>query len=75
MPQVDGGAARSDASGPPVAPLNVARLVTAYYAEAPDPGVASERVVFGTSGHRGSALARSFTQAHVRAVTQSVTVS
>ncbi len=38
--------------------LNVARLVTAYYAEQPDPAVAAERVAFGTSGHRGSAFDR-----------------
>jgi len=33
--------------------VNVSRLVTAYYAEHPDPSVAAERVAFGTSGHRG----------------------
>ena len=38
--------------------VNVPRLVTAYYAEHPDPGVAAERVAFGTSGHRGSAFDR-----------------
>ena len=36
--------------------VNVPRLVTAYYAEHPDPSVAAERVAFGTSGHRGSAF-------------------
>ena len=35
--------------------VDVARLVTAYYTEHPDPGVAAQRVAFGTSGHRGSA--------------------
>ena len=38
--------------------VNVPRLVTAYYAEQPDPSVAAERVAFGTSGHRGSAFER-----------------
>jgi phosphoglucomutase len=52
--------------------VNVARLVTAYYAERPDPAVREERVAFGTSGHRGSALARSFNEAHILAVTEAV---
>ena len=43
--------------------VNVARLVTAYYTEHPDPTVATERVAFGTSGHRGSAFERSFNEA------------
>jgi phosphoglucomutase len=51
---------------------NVPRLVTAYYAEHPDAAVAAERVAFGTSGHRGSALRRSFNEAHVLAVTQAI---
>ena len=33
--------------------VNVPRLVTAYYANRPDPGVPEQRVAFGTSGHRG----------------------
>ncbi len=52
--------------------INVARLVTAYYAEHPDPSVVAERVAFGTSGHRGSALARSFNEAHILAITQAI---
>jgi len=35
--------------------VNPARLVTAYYAQTPDPSVPEQRVAFGTSGHRGSA--------------------
>jgi phosphoglucomutase len=46
--------------------------VTAYYAEHPDPSVAAERVAFGTSGHRGSAYERSFNEAHILAITQSL---
>ena len=34
--------------------VDVAALVTAYYAEHPDPGEPGQRVAFGTSGHRGS---------------------
>ncbi len=52
--------------------MNVARLITAYYAEKPDVGVREQRVAFGTSGHRGSAFKRSFNEAHVLAVTQAI---
>ena len=40
--------------------VNVPRLVTAYFAQRPDPSIVSEKVSFGTSGHRGSAFERSF---------------
>src|SRR5665213_3187860 len=52
--------------------VNVPRLVTAYYAERPDPSVAAERVAFGTSGHRGSAFHRTFNEAHILAITQAI---
>ncbi len=52
--------------------VNVPRLVTAYYAEHPDPSVAAERVAFGTSGHRGSSFDRRFNEAHVLAITQAI---
>ncbi len=52
--------------------VNVARLVTAYYTEHPDPSVAAERVAFGTSGHRGSAFERTFNEAHILAITQAI---
>jgi phosphoglucomutase len=52
--------------------VNVPRLVTAFYAEHPDHGVAAERVAFGTSGHRGSAFARTFNEAHILAITQAI---
>jgi phosphoglucomutase len=52
--------------------VNVARLVTAYYTEHPDPTVATERVGFGTSGHRGSAFERSFNEGHILAITQAI---
>jgi phosphoglucomutase len=51
---------------------NVPRLVTAYFSERPDPGVPEQRVAFGTSGHRGSALRSSFNEAHILAVTQAI---
>jgi len=52
--------------------INPARLVTAYYAERPDPGVPSQRVSFGTSGHRGSALNQAFNEWHILAITQAI---
>jgi phosphoglucomutase len=52
--------------------VNVPRLVTAYFSERPDPAQPSERVAFGTSGHRGSSLTRSFNEAHIAAVSQAV---
>jgi phosphoglucomutase len=52
--------------------LDVAKLVTAYYALVPDPTVPAERIAFGTSGHRGSAFDRSFNEAHVIAISQAI---
>jgi phosphoglucomutase len=52
--------------------VNVPRLVTAYYEERPDPSVPAQRVVFGTSGHRGSAFDRSFNEWHILAITQAI---
>ncbi len=52
--------------------VNVPRLITAYYSERPDVGVAAQRVAFGTSGHRGSSFDLSFNEAHVLAITQSI---
>jgi phosphoglucomutase len=51
---------------------NIARLVTSYYALKPDPAVASQRVSFGTSGHRGSALDVAFNEDHIAAITQAI---
>ncbi len=51
---------------------NIPRLVSAYYTSRPDPSVPAERVTFGTSGHRGSSLDRSFTESHVLAVSQAI---
>jgi len=52
--------------------VDIGRLVTAYYTDRPDPSERSQRVAFGTSGHRGSSLRRSFNEAHVLAVAQAV---
>lgn len=52
--------------------VNVPRLMTAYFTRIPDPKVPSERVVFGTSGHRGSAFDSSFNEDHILAITQAI---
>jgi phosphoglucomutase len=52
--------------------VNVPRLITAYYTEVPDPSVASQRVAFGTSGHRGSSLDAAFNECHILAITQAI---
>ena len=52
--------------------VSVVRLLDAYFHERPDPAEPSQRVSFGTSGHRGSSLACSFNEAHVLAITQAV---
>src|SRR5438132_14156892 len=48
--------------------VNVPRLVAAYYTRRPDVNDPAERVAFGTSGHRGSAVARSFNEPHIAAI-------
>jgi phosphoglucomutase len=52
--------------------VNVPRLITAYYSERPDPGIPSQRVAFGTSGHRGSSFDLSFNEWHVLAISQAI---
>jgi len=52
--------------------VNVPRLVAAYYTGHPDPSDPSQRVAFGTSGHRGSSLPLSFNEGHILAVTQAI---
>jgi phosphoglucomutase len=51
---------------------NIPRLVTAYFAGKPDPSVPAQRVAFGTSGHRGSALNNAFNEAHILAISQAI---
>jgi len=52
--------------------VDVARLVTAYYALHPDPAEPGQRVAFGTSGHRGSSLATAFNEDHIAATSQAI---
>src|ERR1700693_6164053 len=65
----------SPIAGQPAQPanlVNIPRLVTAYFEERPDPGLAEQRVLFGTSGHRGSSLHCAFNEWHILAVTQAI---
>jgi phosphoglucomutase len=52
--------------------VNAPRLVTEYFSTVPDPAIAAQRVAFGTSGHRGSAFARAFNEAHILAIAQAI---
>ncbi len=51
---------------------DIPRLVTSYYALHPDASVAAQKVSFGTSGHRGSALHSAFNEDHILAITQAI---
>jgi phosphoglucomutase len=65
----------SPLAGKPATPellVNIPRLVTSYYADIPDAHIAAQRVLFGTSGHRGSSFTRSFNEWHILAITQSI---
>ena len=50
--------------------VDISTLVTAYYSLHPDPAEPGQRVAFGTSGHRGSALDTAFNDDHIAAITQ-----
>jgi phosphoglucomutase len=52
--------------------VDVAALVDAYTSLRPDPSVVAQRVTFGTSGHRGSSLTRTFNEWHVLAISQAI---
>jgi len=57
---------------PPTLLVDVPRLVSAYYTQRPDPALSSQRVLFGTSGHRGSSLQTAFNEWHILAITQAI---
>jgi phosphoglucomutase len=57
---------------PPELLVDVPRLMTAYFSLLPDAEIAAQRVTFGTSGHRGSAFATGFNEAHVATITQAI---
>lgn len=52
--------------------VDVPQLLDAYFDLRPDPTTPAQRVAFGTSGHRGSSLARSFNEWHVLAIAQAI---
>jgi phosphoglucomutase len=65
----------SPLAGQPAAargPLNVGKLIDAYYSRRPDPAVPGERVAFGTSGHRGTSFDGTFNEGHVLAISQAI---
>lgn len=59
---------------PPSLLVNIPRLITAYYSERPDTSIASQRVAFGTSGHRGCAFDCAFNEFHIVAITQAICI-
>ncbi len=52
--------------------INVPKLINAYYSHIPDPQDPKQRVIFGTSGHRGSSLDNTFNEGHILAITQAI---
>ncbi|GCE79177.1 phosphoglucomutase (alpha-D-glucose-1,6-bisphosphate-dependent) [Komagataeibacter oboediens] len=62
-------------AGKPVDPdrlVNIDALLDAYYTRKPDPAIATQRVAFGTSGHRGSSLTTSFNENHILSISQAI---
>ncbi len=52
--------------------IDVPALEQAYHANRPDPADPRQRVAFGTSGHRGTPLDNTFTEAHIAAITRAI---
>lgn len=52
--------------------VHVPKLATAYYTDVPDPAMPGQRVVFGTSGHRGSAFDKAFNEWHILTISQAI---
>src|SRR5262245_60633047 len=52
--------------------ISIPRLMTAYYNRWPDVSDSTQRVSFGTSGHRGSSFSTSFNEPHILAITQAI---
>jgi len=67
--------ANSPLAGQPADPnslVDVDALVRAYHEMTPDPSNPTQRVAFGTSGHRGSAFRGAFNEAHILAITEAI---
>ena len=52
--------------------VDISKLIEAYRSVSPDPSIREQRVSFGTSGHRGSSLKRSFNESHILAIMQAI---
>jgi phosphoglucomutase len=52
--------------------VDVPKLIAAYYEDQPDPDIPEQRVIFGTSGHRGSSFEKTFNEWHILAITQAI---
>ncbi len=62
-------------AGQPAQPedlVNIDEVISAYYDLVPDPAVPAQKVVFGTSGHRGASLDTAFNEAHIVAITAAI---
>ena len=57
---------------PPSVLIDVPALEQAYHTNRPDPADPLKRVAFGTSGHRGTPLDDTFTEAHILAITRAI---
>ncbi len=57
---------------PESALIDCSALERAYHSNRPDPAEPRQRVIFGTSGHRGSSLDHTFTESHILAITQAI---
>ena len=52
--------------------VDVPKLIAAYFDERPDPNFPEQRVIFGTSGHRGSSFKKTFNEWHILTITQAI---
>ena len=62
-------------AGQPAQPedlIDIDEVINAYYDLVPDPAVPEQKVVFGTSGHRGASLDTAFNEAHIVAITAAI---
>lgn len=52
--------------------VDIPKLITSYYSETPDASIREQSVAFGTSGHRGTSIKKSFNELHILAITQAI---
>jgi phosphoglucomutase len=65
----------SPLAGKPADPanlVNIPKLISAYYSDKPDMSDPAQRVIFGTSGHRGSSFDKAFNESHILAISQAI---